>query len=101
MALSYQQSSDLMQNGNFMGRIKVACLHYATYIYGEASSVTAHNTRRNWAQSVFQNPQQQAMNIQPVVVMDPNVQSSSAGDGSDVDDAMLQSAVENAVNNTI
>lgn len=101
MALSYQQSSNLMQDVNFRGRIQVACLKFATYIYGEASNVTAHNSRRNWASSVFQNPINAASQVQPIVVMDPNVQGSTTGDGSDVDDPTLQSATENAVNSII
>lgn len=90
MALSYQQSSDLMKDPVFIGRIKIACMHYAKY-----------RTKGAWATLVFQSPDVAAANILPVVIMDDSIQGSSAGDGSDVDDATLQGAVETAVNNTL
>ena len=90
MALSYQQASDLMKDPNFVGRIKIACMHYASY-----------RGKGAWATLVVQSPDVAAANILPVVIMDSNIQNSSAGDGSDVPDATLQSAVETAVNNML
>ena len=97
MALTYQQSSDLMNDFQFRGRIKVAVLHYATYIAGEEPGTTAHNSRYRWAQSAFQSPDTTAAALHPVVVMDANVQES----GADIDDVALQTAVEGVVNKVI
>jgi hypothetical protein len=94
MALTYEQSAELMQDMTFRGRIKVACLKYADYIVGEAANTPAHSTRIRWAQQTFASPESSAGAIQPVVVMDAAVQQ----DGSAITDEALQSAVENAVN---
>jgi hypothetical protein len=94
MALTYQESADLMRDAVFVSRIKVACLTFANYIMGEAPDVPAHNTRLRWAQNVMQNPDGTASNIAPAVVMDPNVQEQ----GSAISDPDLQSATETAVN---
>lgn len=97
MALSYEQSSTLMQDGVFIGRVKIGCLKFADYISGEPNNVPAHPTRVKWAQNTFANPQSVAQSITPTVVMDPAVQDM----GSAIDDAGLQSAVENAVNKVL
>jgi hypothetical protein len=94
MALTYEQSADLMKDAGFISRVKVACLTYANYISGEAASVPAHNTRIKWMQQTFAMPDATAGQITPVVVMDAAVQQ----DGAAVTDPVLQSAVENAVN---
>ena len=101
MALSYEQSAELMNNPAFRGRIKVCCLKYADYIVGEATSTPAHNTRYRWAQQTFASPDISATQVTPTVVMDPAVQAgdidTETGD-STIDDAALQSATENAIN---
>jgi hypothetical protein len=97
MALTYQESADLMRDPVFISRIKVACLHYATYISAEDPTVPAHKTRVKWAQEVMASPDVTASNIVSVVVMDPNVQASGAA----ITDAALQTAVETAVNNIL
>ena len=97
MALTYQQSSDLMNDFQFRGRIKVAVLHFATYIAGEEPGTTAHNSRYRWAQNAFQSPDTTAATIHPAVVMTDNVQQ----DGAEIDDVTLQSAVESVVNKII
>src|ERR1700746_884036 len=56
MALTYQESADLMRDPVFISRIKVACLHFATYISGEAPTVPAHKTRVSWAEGVMGSP---------------------------------------------
>lgn len=90
MALSYQQSSDLMKDPVFIGRVKIACMHYAKY-----------RGKGAWATLVTQSPDVAAANILPVIIMDDNIQNSSVGDGSDVPDATLQGVVETAVNNLL
>lgn len=94
MALTYEQSAELMADPTFRGRVKVACLTYANYIVGEAANVPAHNTRIKWAQQTFAMPEASASQVTPIVVMDSAVQT----DGSAITDTALQSAVENAVN---
>lgn len=98
MALSYDQSAALMGDTAFRGRVKVSCMKYADYILLEAASTPAHNTRYKWAQATMINPDGSAATVTPTVVMDPAVQASSAGDGTDINDADLQSATENAIN---
>ena len=97
MSLTYQTSADLMRDASFNSRIKVACLHFADYIAGEAPTTPAHKTRIKWAQTVTDSPDGAASRIVSVVVMDPQVQS----DGAAITDANLQTAVETAVNNML
>jgi hypothetical protein len=97
MALTYEQSSSLMNDAVFRGRVKVACLTYATYISGEAADVPAHATRIKWAQQTMANPEVATTQVTPTVVMDPAVQA----DGAAITDPNLQSATENAVNKMI
>jgi hypothetical protein len=97
MALTYEESDALMRDMIFRGRIKVAILKYATYIAGEPASATAHNSRYKWAQTTFQQPDMQASQIQPPVVMDAAVQA----DGSAITDEALQTSVEAVVNKLI
>jgi hypothetical protein len=97
MALTYEESADLMRDSIFISRIKVACLHFAAYISGEDPTTTAHNTRYRWAINTMNAPDTAAANITPTVVMDPNVQAQGAA----ILDVDLQTAVETAVNKII
>jgi hypothetical protein len=97
MALTYEQSSALMKDQIFVGRIKVACIKYADYIYGEASNTPAHSSRVRWMQYCNSNPETTAIGLAPIVVMDPAVIS----DGAAVSDVALQSATETAINKTL
>jgi hypothetical protein len=71
MALDYAGSSDLMGDVEFRGRVKVACLKYATYITAEPANVPAHATRIKWSQQALVSPDAAAAQVVPVVVMDP------------------------------
>ena len=97
MALSYSDSAALMNDGTFKGRIKVAMLKFAGSVVNEAPTTAAHNSRYRWAQQAMMQPDQWATNLQPNVVMDPNVQAN----GSAVDDTTLQGAVEAVINEFI
>jgi hypothetical protein len=97
MALTYEQSAELMKDGIFVGRVKVGCITFARYIMDEAASVPAHSTRIKWAQSTLTAPDASAQQITPTVVMDTAVQQ----DGAAVTDTALQGAVESAVNKLI
>lgn len=94
MALTYEESSQLMQDAAFRGRIKVAALKYADSILGEPTDTPAHNTRLRWANQCEQTPDMTANNLQPPVVMDAAVQEA----GAEIDDAALQGSVEAVVN---
>jgi len=94
MALSYDQSQTLMRDPSFIGRVKVACLKYASFIIDEAPSVAAHNTRYRWAQNTLVDADAVAMKATPAVVMDAQVQT----DGSAITDANLQTSVETTLN---
>jgi len=100
MALTYEQSAALMKDAVFISRIKVACLKFASYINGEAPTVPAHSTRIKWAQQTFTMPDASASQVTPITVMDPAVQEAGldAEGLCPIDDAALQSAVENSVN---
>jgi len=95
MALTYAESAALMKDEPFIARVKVACLHYANYIFNEASSTPAHNTRIRWAQQATSNPDFAGQTTTPPVVMDNQVQQ----DGAAITDAALQTTVETVVNN--
>jgi hypothetical protein len=98
MAMTYTESATLMIDMQFRGRIKVACLTFASYITGEEPTTPAHNTRIKWAQQCFASPDASAAQIQPTVVMDSKVQEAG---GDAISDADLQSAVETSVNKII
>lgn len=87
------ESADLMADLAFRGRIKVACLKFATSILDEQPSVAGHPSRYRWAQNAGNIPDQEAARVQPMVVMDSAVQNAGAA----IDDAGLQGAVEAVV----
>jgi len=82
----------------FRGRIKVSAMQFATSIMNEEPTVTAHNARMRWAQTMYQQPDAVALQLQPPVVMDPAVQN---GGGASITDAALQGAVEAVINKLI
>jgi hypothetical protein len=94
MPLTYDESAALMTDFAFRGRVKVAALKYADSILGEPTNTPAHNTREKWANQTFQNPEAEAMKLQPPVVMDAAVQT----DGAAILDPALQGSVEAVVN---
>lgn len=94
MALTYTASADLMKDGVFIDRVKVACLKYADFILNEAVSTPAHSTRLRWAQTTTESPDHAAQTLTPPVVMDGQVQT----DGAAITDAALQTTVETVIN---
>ena len=91
--MTYEESNALTNDPAFRGRVKIACLKFASSIAVEASDVPAHNVRLRWASQTFQSPDQVAMQTTPPVVLDPAIQA----DGDAVTDPALQSAVESTV----
>jgi len=88
--LTYDQSAALMNDLNFRGRVKVACLKFAESILDGPNTQPAYNTLLRWAGQCIQNPDQTATQVQPPTVMDTAVQSA----GSGIDDVALQASVE-------
>ena len=95
--MTYEESAALMVDPAFRGRVKVAGLKYATYIQGEVPNTAGHSSRYRWAQQMALTPDQVAAQIQPMVVMDGQVQT----DGAAIGDPQLQTAVEAVVNKFI
>jgi len=94
MALTYEQSADLMKDQTFRGRVGVACINFARYITDEDPATPAHSTRIRWAQTTLMSPEATVNQVTPTVVMDGAVQA----DGAAISDANLQTAVETSVN---
>jgi hypothetical protein len=93
MALTYEETFELMRDQAFRGRVTVACAKFASYIADEAPSVPAHPTRYKWSMATLINPENATAQVIPTVVWDASVQA----DGAAVTDAALQTAVETAV----
>lgn len=94
MALTYEESHLLMSEPTFRGRVRVACLHYSSYILNEPANTPAHTTRVRWAQNTALFSDNVATQMQPAVVMQDPVQLQ----GSKISDADLQTAVETVIN---
>lgn len=92
--MTYEESAALMNNQAFRGRIKVAHLKYATFIQAEPPDTPAHSARYRWAGQAAQQPDAMAGNLQPMVVMDTQVQT----EGAAITDAALQTSVEAVIN---
>lgn len=95
--MTYEESSVLMNDMTFRGRIKVSCLKFAAYVMDEAANVPGHTARLRWSQGAFQTPDMVAAQVQSPVVMTPEVQTA----GANIDDGALQVAVESVVNKFI
>jgi hypothetical protein len=92
--MTYEESSQLMQDMQFRGRVKVACLKFADSILNEPTGTAGHNTRLRWATNCQQQPDLVASQVQPPTVMDAAVQAAGAG----ISDDALQASVEAVVN---
>ena len=97
MAIDYLATNALMSDQEFLGRSRIACLHYASYISGEDQSAPAHATRMRWALQTIANPDTSLTQILTTLVMDDKVQTAGAA----ITDADLQTAVETSVNRYI
>jgi hypothetical protein len=90
--MTFEESAALMNDPQFRGRIKVACLKYADYVVTSNLPGTGMSLRR-WADQTFTAPDVSAQQVQAAVVMDAAVQST----GPSIADPALQSAVETVV----
>ena len=97
MALDSTESAALMQDTVFRGRIKFFGIKYADYISLEAPTTDRHTAAMRWVTRIYQQPDQVAGELQPLVVSDPAVQA----EGSAITDAALGLAVEAAIKRTI
>jgi hypothetical protein len=91
--LTYDQSSQLMADMTFRGRVKVSVLTFANRIFAESATTPSHNSRYRWALKTYQQPDIVAAEAQQPTVMHANVQAA----GSEVSDKDLQTAVEAVV----
>ena len=92
--------SDLMNLGtnvDFVNRVIFAVEKFCTYVQGEATDVTNHAMRLNWALLAMENPQSAAVKLIPVVLQNTTVQAQLGA----IADADVQSAVESAIVTTI
>jgi hypothetical protein len=92
--MTNEEQAALMTDIPFRNRIKVAAMKYADTLLIQPITTEAINTKRNWAKATQQQPDQTAMQLQPTVVMDPQVQL----DGAAITDVALQVSVETTVN---
>lgn len=94
--MTYTEAGALMQNSTFRQRIKVAGSKFAAYIQSEAPNVEGHSARYRWAQTFMRQPDVGATELQPGVVMDPNVYDAGVDENGDslATDAAVQSATE-------
>lgn len=91
MAMTLEESAELINDATFRGRVKVAALLYAQYMSlhpGNSSSLT------NWIFQTLRAPDQVAQTLTPSVVINPAVQDA----GANVTDQDLQSAVQTVAN---
>lgn len=96
--MTYEESAALINDQAFRGRIKVACLTYASRILrGGETGPGASQAANRWATGTFQQPDIAAEVATGPTVMEPGVQ----GQGANIDDGALQFSVENAVNKTL
>ena len=103
MAMTADQSADLMKSEPFRGRLQVCCVRYSDSIKTANSNAMGHVALEKWADSVYAQPVQVSIQVQPFVVMDPAVQTAGvdANGIALIDDAALQGSVEAVVNKTI
>ena len=95
--MTSEESAALMEDPTFRGRIRVFILDYTTYILNEAPTVEGHPARYRWAQRAAANSMNEAQQIQPMVVMDGQVQQ----DGKDIADPQLKTSVQTVINKFI
>ncbi len=93
MALTYAQLDALTTNATFLGRVRSAVAGHAHYW---EANVNATPATVNWCQQVFVQRKcaQIAADVARELCQDSKFTGSSTGDGSDVTDANLQSAVD-------
>ena len=93
MALTFAQLDALTTNDTFLARVRSAVAGHAHYW---ESNPSATDAQKAWCGNIFTGGRcaQVAANLARELVEDSKFTGSSAGDGSDVTDADLQSAVD-------
>ena len=97
MALTSEESSALMNDFTFRGRVKASCVKYANAKLIVSSTALGFASGYRWATTCLDQPDQMAATVTPGTVMDPAVQEAGAA----ITDAALQGAVEGTVNKRI
>ena len=93
MALTLAQRDALTTNAAFIARCRQAAASRAQF---DLTNVGATQAQKAWAQNMFysQRLAQAVANMMPELCTDPAVTGSTTGDGSDITDANLQTAVQ-------
>ena len=97
MPIDYDQAGTLQTNLAFGQRVRVAVTKFANYIANEAPSVSQHNARLRWANTVFQpgGADSTARQIQMQAVMEPQILNGDI-DPADGDSTAIDSDVQTA-----
>lgn len=93
MALTLAQKDNLAVNATFLSRVRQAVAEYATYLI----ALPGTQAQLDWASTVYQGGlrrNQISANLAPELVCTATVGNSTSGDGSDITDANLKTAVE-------
>lgn len=91
--LSLEQSSQLMNNPAFRGRVKIAAMKFALLILQGAGQSQA---RLKWAQNTIGNPELSGANAMGVVTVQSQVQTA----GSEITDEQLDAATVGGISLT-
>jgi hypothetical protein len=95
--MTYLESAALARDAEFQGRVKIAALRYASEVLMESPDTPGHIARYRWALEMIRQPDYQASQLQPLVVISPAVDAAGAA----IPDAALQTAVELVVAGTL
>lgn len=92
---AYTDIATLVNTGTFQDNVNVAAMKFAIFILGEASTVTNHARRANWAQSIYSGASV-PLSLMRAIAWDPAIQPTAPTVPSD---ATIQSATEAAITN--
>ena len=95
--MTYAESAALARDLEFQGRVKIAALRFAAVVLMEPADEPGHIARYRWAMEMIRQPDFQASQLQPIVVIDPAVNAA----GAEIADGALQAAVESVVSQTL
>lgn len=92
MAISYEVLAS--RTGIMQGRIKIAVMKYAVYIYNEAGNTANHTNRLNWANDALNSPDSMSGRCLAFVLGNQDFIDADVG----LSDSALQGIVEGVIN---
>jgi hypothetical protein len=95
--MTYEESAALAKDLVFQGRVKIAALRVAVAVLAEDPATPAHIARWRRAIQWIAQPDYEAQQLQPLVVIDPAVDAAGAA----IADGALQTAVEGVFSRTL